>query len=1212
MKSAVICTICLWLTLHLDVLKAMNSKLSGQSQTSDDDKKQFDKGELKCKSSKGDVVDWWLMYKSDDFETFAYFDSNDKDDPGTLGDMLANDPSSPLTRTFSPLLSTDKSEVSHFGYTNELNRLIDKFPMRKPAPVSNGFLAIRGEGATGFWMAHNDLYFPPSKDGREISDEWGWINSASDIQLTYLCISIDSKTDLNSILSFLGQINPFVFLVRLGSSPTEQLTSFLERSHETNGNIYSNRVFENYKTCLKSMPGSNRNYSECLKSNVIKGGSSHGFTLLSRNKATVGAICLDVRKNQTLQLRKSLLPPFRNFLSIFAVVGQGSITAGWVCLGDLENEMLLEDKNNTESIVYQSSDTASYEGPLDAGSPHQLPEEFSEERLDFVMQKPINSLKSTHHEIYGGVSGGLICFKHKELWGELVVDELFMEGDCENSLGEMQWQGALRRSGDEQDKGQGLPSKYREKQESEKKKRTTKVVEDENKRERKMEKSKVSKTNSTKLGKPFGKQPANCRVLGDKPATDSLPDGNQTDCMDDGRNGTTENRETEIPCYAFHCDEFLEDYAWLLWRPPMEPRELVVDVYEYNRRDELKAKKKMERKLTFEITEGGTEIKPAEIRHNYDIRIYTNQSKIPFKIADSFRDKAEGRQFKEEYMGLLIGKLRGGRDMPWKIQYKFDITFKGNESNSTDEERAITITSVMSMRKHREKMRNPGQLEKGFSMCVDWCPLASCKYNLYLRGDDDGATQHKSCNIPGIGFSEHHVIRRLEGRADQLKCTPEKFSNLECVVYQDTESTCKTDSPVGEDDIALVPLDEIYDVGDLDEGVLLRVYYTFCRGNIINSLFYGSYIRTTTDISLEDDNNPNRRRRAVYEDGGQSPNECNKFFAGNQWAPSVEDDGQKVRICQTCYVSNTDRDDYKFCYATLYNTKYRIPEYSAYTSLRENVLNAKPRKRPDNWNNYEIGLCKDDNDKPVYKGENRCKNIGRVMINDLRGNGMFASFNCDLKVSDDECGGLQMVNSEYSKIPGFHRGHLNPFAINQYDEEEGDATFTLTNAAPQRKEFNSGPWMRNERKILDYMKYMASSSKVYILTGVKGRDKIVETSYGNLVIPEYFWTVLCDPGKGNSGGRFIAYSGSNKENVENSNRIEMFDSLDMFQKWLYGENSGKEVFPGSKICKTAKYVDMNTIPNTDPSQDRPKKRVRIDGSTEQHTGYARSAKRQAN
>ena len=62
---------------------------------------------------------------------------------------------------------------------------------------------------------------------------------------------------------------------------------------------------------------------------------------------------------------------------------------------------------------------------------------------------------------------------------------------------------------------------------------------------------------------------------------------------------------------------------------------------------------------------------------------------------------------------------------------------------------------------------------------------------------------------------------------------------------------------------------------------------------------------------------------------------------------------------------------------------------------------------------------------------------------------------------------------------------MNPAGINSFDLNYMRATFTLTNAVPQFKASNSGPWQEFETKIRDYAKDICGprGGTLYLLTG---------------------------------------------------------------------------------------------------------------------------------
>ena len=120
--------------------------------------------------------------------------------------------------------------------------------------------------------------------------------------------------------------------------------------------------------------------------------------------------------------------------------------------------------------------------------------------------------------------------------------------------------------------------------------------------------------------------------------------------------------------------------------------------------------------------------------------------------------------------------------------------------------------------------------------------------------------------------------------------------------------------------------------------------------------------------------------------------------------------------------------------------------------------------------------------------------------------------------------------------PTITKGHLNPAALNSFDEKFRRATFTLTNAAPMFAAMNGGAWAKYEERIRQYAKCPCGSARkgtLYLLTGTSnyGMKKKIDTEeivqdtgrYStfqtkrittgntkvNLQIPRAIWTAGC-------------------------------------------------------------------------------------------------------
>uniref|UniRef100_A0A3B1KJW7 Uncharacterized protein n=1 Tax=Astyanax mexicanus TaxID=7994 RepID=A0A3B1KJW7_ASTMX len=175
-------------------------------------------------------------------------------------------------------------------------------------------------------------------------------------------------------------------------------------------------------------------------------------------------------------------------------------------------------------------------------------------------------------------------------------------------------------------------------------------------------------------------------------------------------------------------------------------------------------------------------------------------------------------------------------------------------------------------------------------------------------------------------------------------------------------------------------------------------------------------------------------------------------------------------------------------YATLYDTANKIPVYSAYRF--DGLMNCR---RNESW--FIEPQLENRMASPRMESENRSINYQN-----------------------------QAVNADYENS-GFHRGHLAP-VYHARTQSCSDATFTLTNAAPQNSRFNQGQWRVTEKKVATILTQICSGNSAYIVTGVVPDNN---RHIGNRVsIPSHFWTAYCCL---NNNRRVISSSGFLGENT---------------------------------------------------------------------------------
>ncbi|XP_051748304.1 endonuclease domain-containing 1 protein-like [Ctenopharyngodon idella] len=192
--------------------------------------------------------------------------------------------------------------------------------------------------------------------------------------------------------------------------------------------------------------------------------------------------------------------------------------------------------------------------------------------------------------------------------------------------------------------------------------------------------------------------------------------------------------------------------------------------------------------------------------------------------------------------------------------------------------------------------------------------------------------------------------------------------------------------------------------------------------------------------------------------------ECGQFFANGK-SPTTFTGPQYRQICQT-------RNDVAY-FATYYDTYNRIPVYSAYKF--------EGLKHCTRLNEWYIEPQLDDNE---------------------------AGLNMAFQKNVRYCGERQALNGDYVKS-GFHKGHLAP-VYHAESQDCADATFTLTNAAPQNSSFNQGQWRKVEEMLAKDIEFKCQIQHVYIVTGVvPGKKFLPDEKVKRVNVPSHFWTAFC-------------------------------------------------------------------------------------------------------
>ncbi|XP_023837689.1 endonuclease domain-containing 1 protein-like [Salvelinus sp. IW2-2015] len=195
---------------------------------------------------------------------------------------------------------------------------------------------------------------------------------------------------------------------------------------------------------------------------------------------------------------------------------------------------------------------------------------------------------------------------------------------------------------------------------------------------------------------------------------------------------------------------------------------------------------------------------------------------------------------------------------------------------------------------------------------------------------------------------------------------------------------------------------------------------------------------------------------------------CLQFFVNRVHPTVLRDPMENNRYREICQCLMDQNNQVVYYYATLYDTKNKIPVYSAYTLQHSNV------SRKDPWY-VEPQL---DNGSDLCMGAQQPSSI--------------------------IWGQHQALNKDYVSS-GYHKGHLYPVYHTSTDLFML-ATSTLTNAAPQDSHFNQGQWRTHEYNLVIKLLQNADCLMVYVVTGVVPGNIYI----GNGVrVAKYYWSANC-------------------------------------------------------------------------------------------------------
>ncbi|KAM5186488.1 endonuclease domain-containing 1 protein [Callospermophilus lateralis] len=256
--------------------------------------------------------------------------------------------------------------------------------------------------------------------------------------------------------------------------------------------------------------------------------------------------------------------------------------------------------------------------------------------------------------------------------------------------------------------------------------------------------------------------------------------------------------------------------------------------------------------------------------------------------------------------------------------------------------------------------------------------------------------------------------------------------------------------------------------------------------------------------------------------------ECDKFFYAETPPAGLAADSH-VKICQRFQGSER--------FATLYNTRDRIPVFSAFRSARPAPGSAEQR--------WLVEPQIDDPHSSLEEVMNEAEAI--TSVNNL--------------------GSKQALNTDYLDSV-YQRGQLYPFTLSS---DLQMATFTLTNSVPMTQSFQER-WYMNLNSLVDQalVPHCGNGEDLYIITGAvpsgsKVKDKVT--------IPEFVWLAACcaAPGGGWAMG-FVKHTGD-RDIIEDV-MVKDLEKLLPFNPQLFQNNCGGTEQDTEKMKKILEMVNQ--------------------------------------
>ncbi|XP_047372683.1 endonuclease domain-containing 1 protein [Sciurus carolinensis] len=256
--------------------------------------------------------------------------------------------------------------------------------------------------------------------------------------------------------------------------------------------------------------------------------------------------------------------------------------------------------------------------------------------------------------------------------------------------------------------------------------------------------------------------------------------------------------------------------------------------------------------------------------------------------------------------------------------------------------------------------------------------------------------------------------------------------------------------------------------------------------------------------------------------------ECDKFFYAETPPAGLVADSH-VKICQRFQGSER--------FATLYNTRDRIPVFSAFRAARPASSSAEQR--------WLVEPQIDDPHSSLEEVMNEAEAIASV----------------------NNLGSKQALNTDYLDSD-YLRGQLFPFTLSS---DLQMATFTLTNSAPMTQSFQER-WYLNLNSLMDraLVPHCGGGEDLYIITGAVPSDRKVKDK---VTIPEFVWLAACCAAPGGGWAMGFVKHMRDSDIIEDV-MVKDLEKLLPFNAQLFQNNCGETEQDTEKMKKILEMVNQ--------------------------------------